>query len=195
MSATPTGQAQPVVSAPPPEAEAKSSAAAVPAKQELADLPPDADLRKKITHALHKAARAKGAAAKVQMALSAYGRPYKAQSPTKEFGKGQIPMRPKAGKEESEVFLSKPFRQLQATGNMVELTGQNEQLLKETWLYGYAPDFTFASPTPQGMGMLKTLAAGEVTMYIMKLSELLFPEKRQDPECRHLAGNPQHSGC
>ena len=62
MSATPTGQAQPVVSAPPPEAEAKSSAAAVPAKQELADLPPDADLRKKITHALQKAARAKGAA-------------------------------------------------------------------------------------------------------------------------------------
>ena len=54
---------------------------------------------------------------------------------------------------------------------MVELTGQNEQLLKETWLYGYAPDFTFASPTPQGMGMLKILAAGEVTMYIMKLSE------------------------
>ena len=78
---------------------------------------------------------------------------------------------PKAGKEETEAFLSKLFSQLQVTCNMVELTGQNEQLLKETWLYGYAPDFTFASSTPQGIGMLKILAAGEVTMYIMKLSE------------------------
>ncbi|CAE7191932.1 unnamed protein product [Symbiodinium sp. KB8] len=85
---------------------------------------------------------------KVQMALSAYGGQYKAQTTTKDSGKGQTNLRQKAGKEESE------------------------QVLKETWLYGYLPETTFASPTPQGLSMLKTLAAGDVRVFAIELAAL-----------------------
>ena len=44
---------------------------------------------------------------KVQMALSAYGGQYKAQTTTKDSGKGQTNLRQKAGKEESDILVKK----------------------------------------------------------------------------------------
>ena len=109
---------------------------------------------------------------KVQMALSSYGGQYKAQTVTKDTGKGQVALRAKAGKEESDNALKK-FAQLAGVEDkLLQLDSQDGQLLKETWLFGYMPGKNFVNPTPQGLAMLKVLAAGTAQMFMFKLSEL-----------------------
>ena len=112
------------------------------------------------------------ASSKVQMAMSAYGGQYKSQTTVKDQGKGQIPMRPKNGKEETDTLVSKLLSKLKLEGNIASLPGQDEALLKETWLYGYAPSRSFVSPTPQGLPMIKILAMGETSTFLFKLADL-----------------------
>ena len=119
---------------------------------------------------------------KVQMALSAYGGQYKAQSTTKDTGKGQMNLRNKAGKEETEALVKKLLAALQLDKCVATLTGADEIMLKETWLFGYLPNYNFSSPTPQGLAMLKTLAAGEVQMYVIEIAGLMAMFKQQGLE-------------
>ena len=116
---------------------------------------------------------------KVQMALSAYGGQYKSQSTTKAAGKGQTNMRSKAGKEETELLVRKLMSALQLDKKVAKLSDQDEQMLKEIWLFGYVPQASFVAPTPQGLAMIKVLAAGEVSVFAIEIKSLLAHLKKQ----------------
>ena len=117
---------------------------------------------------------------KVQMTLSAYGGQYKSQTTTKDSGKGQMALQSKAGKEETDALLKRLYTLLKLDEKVAALGGADARILKETWLYGYVPSSTFVAPTPQGLAMVKSLAAGETQMFLIKIADLAVAFKAQN---------------
>ena len=109
---------------------------------------------------------------KMQVALGSFGGRYKKTDSFQAFGKAQMPLYSKEGKEETMEFVNY-FMSLIPVTNKVMQENDFSRITSALWLFGYDPSLCSISATPNGMAMLKVLAYGEVKWIVMETASLI----------------------
>eukprot|EP00435_Cladocopium_sp_Y103_P027036 s3755_g6.t1 len=109
---------------------------------------------------------------KMQVALGSFGGRYKKTESFTSYGKAQMVLFSKEGKEES-VELLQHFMGTIPESSRVKGENDFARITDTLWLYGYDPELCSIAATPNGMAMLKVLAYGEVKWLVMECGSLL----------------------
>lgn len=119
---------------------------------------------------------------RVQLMMGQWGGQYKKRPSTKSHGRVQEPTKAAKGREEADAFMQRvmsmfPEDSVVALENM---PAGFKNLLSVTWLYGYDTRMHSIGCTPNGMGMIKALCAGEVTWLMWDVAALAAALKEID---------------
>ena len=106
----------------------------------------------------------------MQQVLTGFGGRYKKLAGFKEEGKVTNTLAVKQGKEDTEAFFSKMFKQLKQP---LSLTQVSSVWNTTSWIWGYqATTYMNVGQTPNGASMFKIQVLGEVDTWVINIASL-----------------------
>ena len=109
---------------------------------------------------------------KPQISMSTYATQYKAQTATKESGRGQCPLNLKEGKEETDVMMNQVLSGISASIADIKDLPAGSVITNVTWAFGCIPGWAQAAWTPYGLGMVKLLSMGKIRWLLFDIGPL-----------------------